>query len=68
MLGLNHNKHCYVVNCLHFRALASHSAARTQLLVTATAMVGALALAWSSLVDKPSEIEPGEKSIAAIGS
>jgi O-antigen/teichoic acid export membrane protein len=43
-------------------------AAWTQLLVTVAAMVGALALAWSSLVDRPSEIETGQKSVAAIGS
>ena len=43
-------------------------AAWTQLLVTAAAMVGALVLAWSSLVDRPPEIETGQKSVAAIGS
>jgi O-antigen/teichoic acid export membrane protein len=43
-------------------------AAWTQLLVTAAAMVGALALSWSSLVDRPPEMETGQKSVAAIGS
>jgi len=43
-------------------------AAWTQLLVTVAAMISALALAWSSLVDRPPEIETGQKSVAAIGS
>jgi O-antigen/teichoic acid export membrane protein len=43
-------------------------AAWTQLLVTVAAIIVTLTLSWSSLVDRPSEIETGQKSVAAIGS
>jgi O-antigen/teichoic acid export membrane protein len=43
-------------------------AAWTQLLVTGAAIIGTLALAWSSLADGPPEVESDQKSVATVGS